>query len=322
MNHFLELTEKAQVIVTTHSPAFIDSYSLKNVFLLDLEIGTEQLFKRTNKSFYPLKTTLIDIEKENGQRKIREYLGIELDDYELLDPYNLLVEGDSDKKYLAETAKFFGLEPPNIVATHGVSKFEKTLEFYSGFYEGKELKPRLRIIFDNDSAGRAEYQKIHNKYLKNFFPNLELICEFIPRYDGSVPVHEDVLSRKVNSNVEIEDFLYPELFTELGNKILQKKRMKTVQWGKIKSKLEANSFKEKGILYNFDLVKNETNPTDGHLIDFTNDAVKKGVAEIFNLKANKSRSDKMMQLDKKYPEVKRYLEKICHWEFQCELNLS
>lgn len=197
MDHFTELTKKAQIIITSHSPTFIDSYTLKNVFLLDLDIGEKQLFKRANKHFHPLKTVLVDIEKENGQQKIREYLGIDLDDYELLDPYNIIVEGDSDKKYIDETARFFGFKPPNIIATHGVSKYEKTLEFYSSFYQNKELKPKVKLIFDNDKAGRDEYKKIYKKINKNQFNNLELQCEFIPRHDGSTPSHDDIIQDRV-----------------------------------------------------------------------------------------------------------------------------
>lgn len=313
MEHFNELVKKSQIIITTHSPSFIDSYSLKNVFLLDLEIGKEQLYKRTNKYFYPLKTILVDIEKENGQRKIRDYLGIDLDDYELLDPYNIIVEGDSDKKYLAETAKFFGLKPPNIIATHGVSKYERTLDFYNSFYQDKELNPKIRIILDNDQAGRDVYKKIHKKIERGIFSNLNLKCEFIPRYDGTQPNHDDVIKDKINSNIEVEDFIYPELFTELGNKILHKKGMNIVRWSSVKQKISANAFKEKGVLYNFDLVKNEMNPTDGHLIDFSHETVKKGIAESFSLKGNKTRSKAMIKYDSRYPKVKKYLENVCTW---------
>lgn len=89
--------------------------------------------------------------------------------------------------------------------------------------------------------------------------------------------------------------------------------MKKVKWRDVKQKIDANAFKEKGILYNFDLVKNEVNPEDGHIIDFTNEAVKKGVAELFRLKGNKVRSRKIEKYAERYPEVKNYLNKICSW---------
>lgn len=34
LKHLKKLTDKAQIFVTTHSPVFIDSYTLDNVYLL------------------------------------------------------------------------------------------------------------------------------------------------------------------------------------------------------------------------------------------------------------------------------------------------
>ncbi len=162
-SHLEKLCPKSQIIITSHSPVFIDSYSLRNTFLLDLEIGEKITYKRTNKEFYPLNTCLVDIEQSTGNQKIREYLGIELDEYDLLNDYNIMVEGDSDKKFIEETSRFFSIKSANIIPTHGVGKYEKYLDFYDSFYKDKPVKPKMRLIFDNDSAGREEYKKIFRK---------------------------------------------------------------------------------------------------------------------------------------------------------------
>lgn len=308
--HLENLCPKSQIILTSHSPVFIDSYNLRNTFLLDLEIGEKIFYQRSQKEFYPLNTCLVDIEQSSGNQKIREYLGIELDEFELLSDYNIMVEGDADKKFIEETSKFFSINTANIIPTHGVSKYEKYLEFYDSFYKDKPNKPRMRLIFDNDNAGRDEYKKIFKKNAQNKYQNLEITCEFIPNCFGDIPTHDDVLKDFVKSNYEVEDFIYPEILVELSNNILQKRTFNKVPWRDVNNRLKANSHKNKGILYNFDSIKNDKNPDNGHQIDFNSEQVKKGIAISYELQGNKKLSRKIHEYDIKYPEVKKYLIEI------------
>jgi predicted ATP-dependent endonuclease of OLD family len=87
LKHLKKLTDKAQIFITTHSPVFIDSYTLDNVFLLEQAI-TQKYYSRKNRNFNILDTKAVEIDKIDGTRKIRNYLGIEELDYELLDSYN------------------------------------------------------------------------------------------------------------------------------------------------------------------------------------------------------------------------------------------
>lgn len=308
--HLENLCPKSQIILTSHSPIFIDSYNLRNTFLLDLEIGEKIFYQRSQKEFYPLNTCLVDIEQSTGNQKIREYLGIELDEFELLSDYNIMVEGDADKKFIEETSKFFSIDTANIIPTHGVSKYEKYLEFYDSFYKDKPNKPRMRLIFDNDNAGRDEYKKIFKKNAQNKYQNLEVTCEFIPNCFGDIPTHEDILKDFVKSNYEVEDFIYPEILVELSNNILDKRDFNKVLWKDVNNRLKANSHKNKGILYNFDSIKNDRNPDNGHQIDFNSEQVKKGIAISYELQGNKKLSRKIQEYDIKYPEVKKYLIEI------------
>lgn len=309
-SHLEKLCPRSQIILTSHSPIFIDSYNLKNTFLLDLEIGEKILYKRTNKEFYPLNTCLVDIEQSTGNQKIRDYLGIELDEYDLLSDYNIMVEGDIDKKFIEETSNFFSIKTANIIPTHGVSKYEKYLDFYDSFYKDKPVKPKIRLIFDNDSAGKEEYKKIFRKNAKNSYQNLKVTCEFIPNCFGERPSHSEVMKNIVKSNYEIEDFIYPEILVEIANNILAKKNFNKVPWKDISKRLDANSHKSRGILYNFDSIKNDKNLENGHQIDCTNEQVKKGIATSYELQANKKLSKKFEEYNDRYPEVKKYLFEI------------
>ena len=305
--HLENLCPKSQIIITSHSPMFIDSYNLRNTFLLDLDIGEETFYKRANKSFHTLNTCLVDIEQSTGNQKIREYLGIELDEYELISEYNIIVEGDSDKKFIEETSNFFSITPPNIIPTHGVTKYQKYLEFYNSFYDNKPQKPEIRLIFDNDTSGREEYKKVFKKVQDEKYQNLIVTCEFIPNYLGEKPMHDKVMNNQVNSNYEIEDFIYPELLVDLANVILSKKSFNKVYWRDISKRLNANAHKNKGILYNFDEIKNDRNPDNGHFIDFAGEHVKKEIAKSYKLEGSKKLSKDIINYDIKYPNVKKYL---------------
>jgi predicted ATP-dependent endonuclease of OLD family len=308
--HLKYIATTHQVIITTHSPIFIDSYKLDNVFLLDLEIENEVYYKRTDNSYYPLNTNLVDISQENGIQKIKEYLGISTEDYDLLENYNIIVEGDCDIKYLTETCNYFEISTPKIIASMGASKIEKYIDFYNSFYSGREIKPSILIIFDNDDAGREEYRKIHKKQLTNQYQNLHLKIEFIPNCYGEIQNIEDVRNNKVRCNYEIEDFIYPELLLNNCNILLKKINFKTLRFQDLERKIKAKAFKEKGVLYNLDLIKNDKNPEEGNKIDFSSEQAKKGLSGLYNLKGDKKISESINELDLKYPEVKKYLERI------------
>lgn len=230
-SHLLEIAKNNQVLITSHSQTFIDCYKLDNVFLLDLEIGEEIFYQRTKSKYHPLNTCLVDIKGDNGLKKIREYLGITDEDFELLDNYNVIVEGESDKKYISEIGNFFGLNIPNIIHSGGASKIDKYLEFYNNFYKNREFKPKIRVIFDNDDEGRKEYNRIQGKI--HSLKNIKVSIEFIPNCSGELPVIEEVKASKVKSNYEIEDFVYPEIIHLLSTELMKKINLSTFKLNKL-----------------------------------------------------------------------------------------
>jgi len=307
-SHLIEIAKSNQVLITSHSQTFIDCYKLDNVFLLDLEIGDEIFYQRTQSKYHPLNTSLVDIKAENGLKKIREYLGITDADFELLDSYNIIVEGESDKKYLIELGNFFGLNIPNIIHSGGASKIDKYLEFYNNFYKDRDFKPKIRVIFDNDEEGRKEYNRIQGKL--HSIKNISVSLEFIPNCFGELPQMEDVKASRVKSNYEIEDFIYPELIYFLSIELMKKISLTTFKFNKLEQKVKAAAFKEKGILYNVDLLKNEKNLEDGVRIDFTGEQAKNGMVGLFSIKGTKKLSELITEADTKYPEVKKYIVQI------------
>lgn len=305
--HLKELSRKSQIILSSHSPVFIDTDTLQNVFLLDQKIDEAITYQRTGKTFHPLRTTHIDISQEDGAKQIRKYLGIDLQDAFILDGYNILVEGDSDKKYITELLRFLGLATPNIIPTHGVTNIEKYLDFYDSFHAKKEShKNKILVLLDNDEAGRTCYRKLRNKSYSNLLTRLE----FTPTYDGLIPNPSDINQNKERANYEIEDFIYPELICELCNMLLQFKSMEIIDQKNLIKKLSSKAFRAKGVLYNLDLLKNDNNLENGHTIDITSCNVKEGMSSQFSVEANKQLWTKLKTYDKKYPMVRRFLERI------------
>ncbi len=296
------IARKHQVIVTTHSPEFIDSSSLRNVFLLDQEIGEAKHYKRTNKDINPINTISIDLSKEDGAKKIREYLGLEEDKTDLLDNYNLFVEGECDKKYISEMSYFFGVEPKRIFAIGGVKKYDRELEFYDSWYSDSEKKPTITLLFDNDNEGRKCYNLIKSKGFKN----ISVECRFIPNKNGDFPGETNL--QNIRSNLEIEDFIYPELIYSLAKSLLDKKgNLSKFSFKKLENKLTNKGFSDDGILKIMDdLLKNE-NPNGVGNVSFCSPAMKSGLASQFNLSGNKKMSSLMLEADKKYPEVKKFI---------------
>jgi predicted ATP-dependent endonuclease of OLD family len=263
LRHLRELTANSQIIITTHSPIFINSYTLENVFLLDLDIS-ETTYKRRNKNYSILRTENIDLNQINGGKKIREYLGIDEADYELLDNYNIIVEGETDKLYLEELSKFFGLTTPKIIPSHGADNILQYLSFYQSFYNEKQSKPCLLVLLDNDNKGREIFKKIESSKKKLNF--LQIQISFIPNFLGDSPEKLEVNGKKINTDNQIEDFLYPKLICELVNRLLSKKKLQKINAINIEKKIQKPAFKDRGILALIESEKNENNPDNGQII--------------------------------------------------------
>jgi hypothetical protein len=99
-----------------------------------------------------------------------------------------------------------------------------------------------------------------------------------------------------------------------SNSIFKKRYLKPIRFSKLEAKISAKSFKEKGVLYNIDLLKNQKNPDVGHTINFSSEQVKCGLSGMYSLKGNKKLSAQLEDLINKYPSVKAFLERIMNLE--------
>lgn len=302
---FEENSKGTQIFYTTHSKIFIDSYSLKNVHLLDVEIEKKQVIRK-NKTLDVVKTKYIPLNTDEGYDKICENLGIEKNNYEILKKKNILVEGGCDKKYLEEFGNYFGLEIPNIISLNGVSNIEKFLNFYNSYYKNNEsiYKPKIKVLFDNDIVGREQYKKCYGKVYENIEVEFILLKNFL----GNSEIKLD----KNRNNHEIEDLIYPEIICHLVNKILNKKKFTQISSDAVRKKISQPSFSSNGILNLIENEKNEKNLENGDKISFissgenTNE-IKKGMARMFKISGDKKLGDIIEKARKEYPFVEKFI---------------
>jgi predicted ATP-dependent endonuclease of OLD family len=290
-----------QIFYTTHSRIFIDAYQMKNVILLTSK-SYDQFVTRKNRIIDIVETIKEDIDTDLGYRHICEHLGIEEKQYEMLNEFNLLVEGGCDKKYISELFKFFGIKEVNIITANGADNIMKFLDFYDGYYRNSSLyNPKIKIVLDNDSKGREILKKIQSKQYQNIKIKSLLIPNFLNDSDSSL--------EKNNTNNEIEDFIYPELFCYLVNILLKKKSMCLLNTREICRKIGQKSFRCSGILTVCEHEKNDKNPDSGGDISFVSsnentNRLKEGIAGIFNIEGNQKLIQLLNECDKQYPKVK------------------
>ena len=199
-------------ILTTHSQHFVNLNNLKSTHLFVGEVTPKEYSRKPGQVFYETNTYPLKA-KSNYEKAvyIKNHLGISSNDgWEVL-PYNLIVEGEEDKKYIEALFALIGEPAPSIIWSGGASKIGGYLQYYNMFSKELGYKPKFVCIFDNDDEGRDQAKRVRPKSYKHIVvEKLDL-----PRYDG-------VLSSELRGvDWEIEDFLPPVVLMRAVNLILR-----------------------------------------------------------------------------------------------------
>ena len=304
---FDKKSKEMQIFCTTHSKVFIDTYKMTNTLLLSCEMF-EKYVVRKGKDVDVMETILLERDSDEGYKSICEHLGIEVEEHEVLQKNNILVEGNSDKKYLEELAKYYNVELVNIIPANGADNMQKYLEFYNSFYlESPNKKPKIKLILDNDTKGRD----VFNKLSKKKYDNIEATFYLLPNYMNDA---EETQSQN-NINNEMEDFIYPELVCFLINSILEKKNMKSINVNTICRKSSQKSFRSGGILSICEHEKNTENPDNGVSITFTSsgmatNSIKESLAGLMKIEGNHKLIKVIDECNKTYPFVCSYVKQL------------
>jgi ABC-type transport system involved in cytochrome c biogenesis ATPase subunit len=223
------------VILTTHSQHFINLNNLDNTHIFKGEVSERSYARKPGKIFY--ETNTAPIKCSSGFEKaslIKKHLGISNNDgWEVL-PYNLLVEGEEDKKYIESLMLCMNISPPNIVWAGGASKIGGYLQYYDNFSRDLAYKPKFICVFDNDDEGRDQAKRISKSY-----KYIDVSIVPLPRFDGLVQ------QGSKNQDWEIEDFLTPSIVIDSINEILKKDKYSIIKKQQISNRcLVANIDKQ------------------------------------------------------------------------------
>jgi len=299
-NFFDEKSAKMQIICTTHSKIFIDTYRLNNIVLLSCK-NFEQFVSRKNKNINVVETLKIDLTSNDSYDKISDHLGIEINNDEVLAKYNILVEGLTDKIYIEELARFFHIDCVNIIPVNGTSKMMQFLNVYESIYSSNSsYKPKIKALLDNDTAGREACKNIQQKKYRNIIVEA-ILCPNL--YENANQNLE-----KNNTNNEIEDLLYPELVCYLLNKILKKKNLNLLDVNNVCTRRKKPSFQSSGIMSICENEKNDKNPNNGSEIDLNN--IKVSMSGLLKIEGDRQLIQLLESCDKKYPKLKYILENL------------
>lgn len=220
--------QKQPVILTTHSQHFINLNSLNSTHIFVGTIEARTYLRKPDRVFYEVNTKPYNCASDFEKAQcIKNHLGISNNDGWEVMPYNIIVEGEEDKKYLTTLMSVLNLPTPNIVWSGGASKIAGYLQYYDNFAEDLSYKPEFICLFDNDPEGRDQAKKV------KAYKHLKVTKVDLPRYDGALPVGN------ADENWEIEDFLPPYLIISAVNSILKKTKYKGITAAQIKQRSKA-----------------------------------------------------------------------------------
>lgn len=297
---FMELKEIAQnidIMITTHSPHFIDIYNLENTYLLSTKNEKVVYKRRPNEIF--IKVSTYDTSAK-GIRKIeliKKHMGIERNDSWIISPYNLLVEGECDKEYIIALSKVFNFTTPNIFVAGGADKMKAYIEFLKEFSDGLDFKPEIMCIFDHDEEGKKVFKHLEKKRSRE--DKIIINCRYIIRCDGS---------EEEKIEYEVEDFIYSELIFEAANKYLKKRKYSIIKKVDMENRFSLSNNKTNILKYITDVVKMHNPNKD--LINFEEKSIKKYLCSEICIESNSYFKD-IVLYDQKRPKVKAFIEEIC-----------
>lgn len=196
---------------------------------------------------------------------------------------------------------------------YGVSNIEKYLNFYNSYYKDNKsiYIPKIKVLFDNDFAGRAEYKKIKKNCDKKVYKNIEIDIVLLKNF------LENSLEKIENNydNHEIEDLIYPEIICYLINKILEKRKFNLIDVKNINEKISKPAFSSNGIFNLIEIEKNNKNLENGNKISFLSSGentnqIKEGMAGMFNISGDKELKKIIERNRKNYPFVERFIKEL------------
>ena len=243
-----------QVFYTTHSKNFIDENNLNNIVFLEATHNS-QYYERVKREVEYITTTCVPLNNNNGYLRICEHLGIEpvVVPEPVLGRFNIIVEGECDEKYLSKLADYYGIDHRDVkvIIANGATRINPMLDVYNSFSANQSYKPIVHVLYDDDDAGRSEYDSIKALIKRrNSFTNIYIKPFIINNYAGK---------RSNNGNYEIEDLMYPEVICYLLNTFLLNNGMNTIETTEVLDDIVEPRYIKDGILKVCDIYTGQKN---------------------------------------------------------------
>jgi len=256
-----------QVFATTHSQHFIDLEDLSNTYIFKAKIDEKIYVRKKGKVFYKIDTKPIDAKSPAVKATlIREHLGIENNDGWKVLPYNVMVEGEEDIRYLERCFQFMNLNVPNLISAGGATNFKGYLQFFNSFADELSYKPKIVCVFDEDKEGRSAKDSIATKT----YANLDIEIIELPRFDNRA-------DKKIQW--AIEDFLPQEFLLDSISKVLRKSGRRIIQKSQ-KEKRDNHANVDLDILSYAESCSRMNNPDKAQIV-LKNDGRKREICRLF-----------------------------------------
>ncbi|MFC3833394.1 ATP-dependent nuclease [Deinococcus rufus] len=198
------------IIVTTHSPHFVDINRLEHTHLVTARYEPKTFTRKSTRKYI---ATFTEISGKQGYDKIKaikDQLGIERNDSWMLTPFNIIVEGEDDKNYLECIYNRLGISIPNILIAGSSSKIKGYVQFLHEFTKDSGILPIVVCLLDHDPSGKLGYNEINPAKYKN----MHLYRQYVVRENNT---------KQGNLNYEFEDVFPSSLILEAINAFLKKR---------------------------------------------------------------------------------------------------
>lgn len=260
----LSKNEGQQIILTSHSQYFIDLKNLEQTYLFQGKLEPKEFVRKPGEYFYEM--TASPIHSDSNTLKIttiKEHLGINNNDGWSLLPYNVLVEGETDKRYFETILQALELNIPHILVSNGASKISGYVQYLNIFADELTFKPKLLCVFDNDPEGQDQCNNLNTSKYKN----LNIEKKVLPD-----------LYNDHGKDVIIEDFIPQKYIFEAINTIVKKAGYNKIKLSQINNKNKP-AYKNENILSFCENAIKQNNPTkDG--LNLTDDGRKRQICDI------------------------------------------
>lgn len=295
-NILRDISKNQSLIITTHSQHFIDVNKLGGTYLFEAKYEKKEYARKKGEEFYKIATYISkDVGEFEKSQKIKKHLGIMRNDNWELMKYNILVEGEEDKKYIETLMDKFGFEKPHILVAGGATKIKGYLQYLADFCKESKFKPKILCLLDHDEAGKNEFQSLNTKKYSYF--------DFEVRYIANC------CSITQNSALyEGEDLIYPDIIRKATNSFLKSRGYNAIKNTDFKKRQDPAYVNGCILSFLTQIVKNLN--SDKAPLDFedNNSGAKKTICE----KACKIiLQEDISRYDSKYPGVRQFISSIC-----------